>query len=254
MTEPYGAESFSDEAPTVETVLPRETILQARDMQVKASWGHIYGPVDLDIRRGGVTVLVGSGGRGRTALLLTLAGRMKPTAGTLDSFGRRNSAHRLFSRSALGFVDEVDEIEQTIRVHDVLTEQLRWTAPWYKFVGQSTADDLERLCRPVFGPLTLPTLDAYVEELPELTGALFRIAMANIRRPELLVVGGIDNLRNTASAALMLERLIDLGREQTVITADVNGVDPVDGITDVVDVPNLTDDEFVRLEHGDRIV
>lgn len=254
MADEYQAESYSATAQTEQITLDSEVILSAREMGVKASWGHIYGPVDFDVRRGGVTVLVGSGGRGRTALLLTLAGRMKPTSGELESFGRRNSAHRLFERAALGFVDEVDEIEQTIRVHDVLTEQLRWTAPWYKFVGQSTTDDLERLCRPVFGPLTLPSLDAYVEELPELTAALFRIAMANVRTPELLVVGGVDNLRNTESARLLLDRLIDLGRHQTVITADVNGAADVPGLTDVITVSNLTDDEFVRLERGDRIV
>ena len=87
-----------------------EVILEAHEMGVDASWGHIYGPVDLSIRRGGVTVLVGSGGRGRTALLLTLAGRMRPTTGTLAAFGRENNARHLFSRAALGFVDEVDEI------------------------------------------------------------------------------------------------------------------------------------------------
>ena len=42
--------------------------------------------------------------------------------------------------------------------------------------------------------------------------------------------------------------LIDLGRNQTVITADVNGVAMRDGITDVIEVGNLTDDEFVRLD------
>ena len=76
--------------------------------------------------------------------------------------------------------------------------------------------------------------------------------MANIRRPELLVVGGIDNLRRIDSAQILLERLIDLGRHQTVITADVNGVAPRPGITDVITVPHLTDDEFVRLESGEQ--
>lgn len=244
----------SDTAVTEQLQRPGgDVILSAQQMGVKASWGRIYGPVDFQVRRGGVTVIVGSGGRGRTALLLTLAGRMKPTSGALESFGRRNAAHHLFNNAALGFIEEIDGIEQTIRVHDVLTEQLRWTAPWWKLVGQGTEDDLERLCRPTFGPLTLPHLDAYVEELPELTAALFRIAMANLRKPEILVVGGIDNLTGDASSRLLLDRLIDLGREQTVITADVNGCDLQPGITDVINVPNLTDDEFVRLERGDQI-
>lgn len=231
---------------------PDEFLVVAEGIAVRASWGPIFGPTDVAIRPGGVTVLQGSGGRGRTALLLTLAGRMAPTSGSLTAFGRTNDARRLFANAAIADIDEVDGIEQTIRVRDVLTEQIRWQAPWYRWVGQSTAEDLERLCRPVFGPLTLPHLDSFVEELPELTAALFRISMANLRRPPLLVTGGVDRMTRTSSARQLLERLVDLGREQTVVTADVNGVHLDVGVRDVLRVDNLTDDEFVRIISEDR--
>ncbi len=228
-----------------------EPLLYAEDIAVRASWGPIYGPTSLSVAPGGVTVLVGSGGRGRTALLLTLSGRMKPTSGTLTAFGRTNDAQHLFNRAAIADIDEVDGIEQTIRVHDVVTEQLRWQAKWYKWVPQSRQEDLERLCRPVFGDLSIPSMDAYVEELPELTGALLRIAMANIRKPPLLVVGGVDRLTRIDSAQQLLNRLVALGSEQTVITADVNGVFADSHVRDAVTVHNLTDDEFIRIEEQD---
>lgn len=225
-----------------------EVLIKASGIGVDASWGHIYGPVDLTVRAGGVTVLVGAGGRGRQSLLLTLAGRMKPTTGRLEAFGRVDKAHHLFDHAAIANIDEVDGIPQTIRVHDIVTEQVRWAAKWYQWVPQSTEADLERICRPVFGDYSLPTMDAMVEELPEFTAALFRIAVANIRRPPLLVVGGIDTLASIQGAQQLLERLIVLGREQTVITADVNGVEQQDGLTDVIDVPNLTNHEYAMLE------
>ncbi|QIK64477.1 ATP-binding cassette domain-containing protein [Leucobacter viscericola] len=226
-----------------------EPVLRAEGIGVDASWGHIYGPVDLTVRRGGVTVLVGSGGRGRTALLLTLAGRMKPTTGTLTGFGKTKDAQHLFSNATIAHVNEVDGIGQTIRVSDIVTEQIRWAAPWYAWVPPATEEDLERICRPVFGDYSLPTMDAMVEELPEFTNALFRIAVANIRKPPLLVVGGIDNLTSVAAASKLLDRLIVLGKDQTVITADVNGVALKEGITEVIEVHNLTDHQFAVLEH-----
>lgn len=249
---------FGDGCVTIDDSLPGALpadapLVHAVGIGVAASWGHIFGPTDVSVLPGGVTVLQGSGGRGRTALLLTLSGRMKPTSGTLEAFGRTNDAHFLFRHAAMGFIEEVDGIEQTIRVRDVLTEQLRWHAPWYRWVRQATDDDLERICRPVFGDdLQLPSLRSYVEELPELTAALFRVAVANIRRPELLVVGGVDNLTRIENSNLMLDRLIELGRTQTVVTADVNGAPAHAGQVRVVAVDNLTDDEFVRLEPADR--
>ena len=89
-----------------------------------------------------------------------------------------------------------------------MTEQDRWSPPGYGWVPQSTDADLERICRPVFGDYTLPTMVAMVEELPELTAALFRIAVANIRKPQILVVGGIDTLHSIRNAHMLLERLV----------------------------------------------
>ncbi|WP_287015152.1 ATP-binding cassette domain-containing protein [Gordonia sp. (in: high G+C Gram-positive bacteria)] len=246
--------SFSNEITTEIAPIADEgdVLLHAEEIGVRASWGRIFGPTSLSVRAGGVTVLAGSGGRGRTALLLTLAGRMRPSTGTLTAFGRANDAHHLFSQAAIADIDEVDGIDQTIRVSDVVTEQIRWAAPWYRWVRPSRQEDLERLCAPVFGNFALPAMKDYVEELPELTAALFRIAMANIRRPPLLVVGGVDRLTRIESADKLLSRLVDLGRDQTVITADVNGA-RLNGVRDVVDVHNLTDDEFVQLEQHDRI-
>lgn len=250
MTEPTEVISAGDELATRAGRRDAfgEVLIRATQIGVDATWGHIFGPVDLTVRSGGVTVLQGAGGRGRTALLLTLAGRMKPTTGSLEAFGRTDSPHHLFDRAAIANVDEVDGIGQTIRVHDIVTEQVRWAARWSKWVPQSTEADLERICRPVFGDLALPPMNAMVEELPELTSSLFRIAVANIRKPALLVVGGVDKLSSIPAAGRLLERLIALGREQTVITADVNGVPLQEGVTDVIEVGNLTDKELAELE------
>lgn len=223
-------------------------LIDARGIGYRAPWGQVYGPTDLDIAPGGVTVIQGIGGRGRNALLLTLAGRMRVTDGTLTAFGRANDQNHLFRNAALALVDEVDGLAQAVTVRDVISERLRWSAPWYKWVKAATVDDLERMCRPVFGPCSLPALGAYVNELPELTEALLRIALANVAAPPILVVGGVDQLTRISSSQRLLERLVEIGQRQTVITADVNGAPAGIGVRDVIAVDNLTDGEFARLD------
>lgn len=60
----------------------------ARGITMRGPWGPVYGPVDLEIPDGGVTVLVCPAGTPRDALLMTIAGRMTPMSGELTVRGR----------------------------------------------------------------------------------------------------------------------------------------------------------------------
>lgn len=212
-------------------------------------WGPVYGPIDLDIEAGGVTVLVCPAGTARTALLMTLAGRMRPVAGELTVLGRRK-AKDIFTVSALAGIDELDTMAESVTVRDVLTEQMRWDAPWYRLIRRAGDDDLHRICGPVFGEeLPLPPLGEYVEELSELDGLLLRIALANTARPPLLVVGDLDQVSSDRSRELLVQRLCALGREQTVITATVNGVASSE-VRAQMEVRNMTRAELVTQEEN----
>ena len=108
---------------------------------MRGPWGPVYGPIDLDVDAGGVTVLVCPAGSGRTALLMTLAGRMRPVSGSLSVFGRTR-ARDIFSHAALAGIDELDTVAESVTVRDLITEQLRWDAKWYKLIGRAGEDDL----------------------------------------------------------------------------------------------------------------
>ncbi|WP_233209253.1 ATP-binding cassette domain-containing protein [Mycobacterium sp. ENV421] len=195
----------------------------ARGIRVRGPWGPVYGPVDLEVPAGGVNVLVCPAGSGRTALLMTIAGRMAPQSGELTVFGA-GDVHNIFATSALAGIDELDTVPESVTVRDLITEQLRWDAPWYRLVRRADMAALTAICAPVFGPHPLPPLDEYFEELSELDRLLLRIALANTKRPPLLVVGNLDFVTSDLNRDLLIERLIDLGREQTIVTATVNGV------------------------------
>lgn len=202
-------------------------------------WGPVYGPVDLEIARGGVTVLIGPAGSGRTALLMTLAGRMKPMGGFLDVLGQ-SRASAIFGRSALAGVEDIDAVYESVTVRDLITEQLRWNAPWYRLVRRADGDDLTRMCGPVFGSLPLPELTAYVEQLTELNGVLLRVALANTASPPLLVVGSLDQVDNDDDRAELVRRLVALGETQTIVTASANSVPDGLGVRAQVPVANIS--------------
>ncbi|WP_158021503.1 ATP-binding cassette domain-containing protein [Mycolicibacterium chubuense] len=216
---------------------------------MRGPWGPVYGPVDLDVQAGGVTVLVCPAGSGRTALLTTLAGRMQPVSGSLSVFGRTR-AKDIFAHAALAAIDELDTVAEPVTVRDLITEQLRWDAPWYKLIRRADDVDRARVCAPVFGDLPLPPLSEYVEELTELDGILLRIALANTLRPPLLVVGDLEQVTSDRSRDLLLARLVELGREQTVITASVNGV--VGHAVTQLEVDNASREELASGQRGGR--
>jgi len=210
----------------------------ARGIALNGPWGRVFGPLDLDIETGGVTVLTAPAGSGRTALLMSLAGRMKPATGTLTVFGRTR-ARDIFATSALAGIERLDSVYESVTVADLVTEQSRWDAPWYRLVRRAGDDELQTMCGPVFGQLPLPRLSAYVGELDELDGLLLRIALADTARPPLLVVGSLDQVASDRNRETLIRRLVDLGQHQTVITATVNPVPDGLGIRAQIPVADL---------------
>jgi len=88
----------------------------------------------------------------------------------------------------------------------------------------------------------------YVEELSELDGLLLRIALANTGRPPLLVVGNLEQVTNDRHRDVLVTRLVELGRTQTVVTASVNGVH--DHPVRHLEVPNASRTELAGVQEG----
>jgi ABC-type Fe3+/spermidine/putrescine transport system ATPase subunit len=238
-----------DDTPAEEAKPP--VAVTARGITMTGPWGRVFGPLDLDIPAGGATVLVGPPGSGRTALMMNLAGRMKPSSGTLTVLGQ-NRARDIFDNAALAGIEQIDSIFESVTVEDLITEQIRWDAPWYRLVRRAGDAERDAICGPVFGDLPLPQMHDYVEHLDELTGLLLRIALANTTRPPLLVVGSIDEIKNSRDRALLLTRLVALGVQQTVITSSANPIPDGFGLAAQITVDHLERAELVHGRHEKR--
>ena len=75
-----------------------EVVVRIRDLHFSRGARKIFDGIDLDIRRGQVTAIMGPSGTGKTTLLKLIGGQLKPQRGTIEVVGQ--NVHKL-SRSKL---------------------------------------------------------------------------------------------------------------------------------------------------------
>ncbi|MDQ2700263.1 MAG: hypothetical protein M3Y23_02920, partial [Actinomycetota bacterium] len=166
-------------------------------------------------------------------------GRMKLKRGRLTVLGHTNDQQAVFKESSIACFDELDGPQPSVTVQDLVTEQIRWESGFFKWVPLATTADFEDMCGYLFEGLALPPIDAFIADLPELHQLLLRIGVANTRRPDLLVVGRLDKISDHDQQRQLLERLVGLGKAQSVIAAHVNASDFEDRVSEVIEVPGL---------------
>ncbi|MFR9675071.1 ATP-binding cassette domain-containing protein [Streptomyces sp. TR06-5] len=97
----------------------------AEQLGVDGPRGAVFSDVSVRAEPGSLLALRGPSGSGRTALLLTLTGRMRPTTGTAEvggqSLPRRAAAVRRFA--ALGPVPGITDPEPSLSVAETLRER-----------------------------------------------------------------------------------------------------------------------------------
>ncbi|MFI9553822.1 ABC transporter ATP-binding protein [Nonomuraea endophytica] len=84
----------------------------------------VFPEVTFESAKGTLTVVAGPAGSGRTSLLLTLAGRMKPTGGTLSVAGHTRP-RAIRKAAALALVDGVTDLDRSLTVREHLRERRR---------------------------------------------------------------------------------------------------------------------------------
>jgi ABC-type branched-subunit amino acid transport system ATPase component len=204
--------------------------ISARGLRLRGRRGDVYGAVDVDVPTGELVVVQGPQGAGRSSLLLTLAGRMVPGPGSrLVVLGEPLPARRraVQRRSAVaGFVG-IDELDEAITVGAALRERLAWTSPWWSRVPRVDQRTLAAHLAPVFGPRPLPNVGTVAWDLDEVDAMLLRIALATLRRPDLLVVDDVDHVHDDARRQMVWSALERLRAGGVTVVAAVASLDEV---------------------------
>jgi hypothetical protein len=192
-------------------------LITATGLGVDGEHGPLFSGIDLALPEGFHAIQM-PGGPSQTALLMTLAGRFKPSHGTLTVRG--DTTPRAIRRHcAIAAFPDIDELDESVTVQTVLAEQRRWLAPWYAQIprdaGQSTMAD-------VFGDNPPPSPGTYIVELSDLELFLLRITLATLSHRPILVVGDLEQVRDNARRAVAVERLGALAEKCTVVVGVTN--------------------------------
>ncbi len=101
------------------------TYIETRDLSLATHEGPVYQHVDLAFPRGRLAAIVGRSGSGRSALLLTLAGRMRGWSGWVRVAGYDPvTQNRLLrDRTSLALVDDLVTLEPRLTVAESITER-----------------------------------------------------------------------------------------------------------------------------------
>lgn len=203
--------------------------IELHETFLKGPRGPVYGPVSGTLQTP-VSFVLGPHGSGRTSLLLTLGGRMRPSAGStrVDGLDVRASGRALRRHSGIAGFTGIDELEDAARVDEAIRERLIWASPWYARVPRPSAQLVTAVLAPVFGSeIPVPSASALVRELTDAQNLLLRVALALAEGPQLLFIDDVDAVSSPDWRAQILTRfkaLSDQGVRFVVGTADARDV------------------------------
>ncbi|MGW3265756.1 ATP-binding cassette domain-containing protein [Streptomyces sp. NPDC001056] len=205
----------------------------AEDLGLRGPRGWAFRGVTLDAEPGSLIAIEGPSGSGRTCLLLTLTGRMKPTEGVATVGGSTLPRHMAAVRrvSALADVAGVTDLEPALTVGEHLRERA--------LLQHRFGDSLRELLHPGAGrshearlrvdaalaaagldPKTLPKGSrTAVRDLERVQELRLSVALALIGRPRLLGVDDLDTKLSDAERAEVWDLLRSLARSGTTVLA-----------------------------------
>ncbi|HEX6443576.1 MAG TPA: ATP-binding cassette domain-containing protein [Streptosporangiales bacterium] len=144
----------------------------------------VFRGVDLEADRGRLVGVTGHPSSAHTRLLLCLAGRMRPSSGVITLAGRPASPDTLRRHVGVGAVSSVSDLEDALRVGELLRERAAFEGRWRRRRG--LVDGLLARVGLYVPPKTL------VRDLDAAQRVRLAVASALVGAPDAVVVDGAD--------------------------------------------------------------
>lgn len=174
-----------------------------------------------------MVVVRGGSGAGKTALLLTLAGRMTPSAGRLEVNGHLlpDAAAAVRREVSLTEIAGVNDLDPLLTVADHVDERLA-TTTWHPWVsGRDRTEALRRLdtlaaaaaaARPDAHLTATLEPRLRVRELTAIQRWVLALGLALVGDPAILVTDDVDALPSAADRVAAWSLLASLSRDRVV--------------------------------------
>lgn len=200
--------------------------VRAEGLTLTTREGPVYTDIDLTARPGTLTVFQADSGGGRSALLLSLTGRMRPTTGSLyvDGFTLPKQARKVRRISSLGLMDDVNALDERLRVREHLTEAVMLrNRPASRGLVDRAVEAAD-----------VPDIDraGLSKDLTTLERRRLGLALALVAEPRLLAVDDVDDGLSAGHQADLwrtLARLAEEGITVVATCADPRALDSVSG-------------------------
>ncbi|MFN8076318.1 MAG: ATP-binding cassette domain-containing protein [Kineosporiaceae bacterium] len=218
-------------------------LVLARGLSLDGPRGPVFESVEVTLHQGDLLAVAGPVGSGRTCLLLTLSGRMRPSAGDLVVAGHPLPRHASAARRASGLAEiaGVNDLDPRMTVAEHLHERLALVDPWWHLglarASRTRARATELLHRiDRLDPDPAPwDLRAPVATLTAPRRWRLGLAAALADAPSLVLVDDLDTLGDVpdvAAAWTLLRRLADTGPGVVAACTDTSRIP--DGVADAV--------------------
>ena len=203
------------------------TILQTKDLCKSYSNGkqmqHVLKNLNIEIREGYFTVIMGSSGSGKSTLLYALSGMDKPSLGKIsykeeDISGYSNDQLAVFRRKHCGFVFQQVHLNDTMSVLD----NILVCGLLLKRNRAQVLEDAKELLASV--GLTEDCYNKYPAQLSGGEAQRIAIVRALINKPEILFADEPTGALNSTNSTLVLDILTKLnewGQSIVMVTHDI---------------------------------
>lgn len=223
---------------------PPGPVLVATGLGLLGKSGWVFQNIDLTLRPTSVAAIVGPSGTGRSSLLLALAGRLRPTAGSLSVAGHsyRDKPSSVRQLTAIARVGSVAHPEPALTVRENIAERCLLEdvgLPEGRTRFAAACDALQLQLNP----------SSQVGSLFGDQATLFAVAAACVRVSAVIMLDDVDRGVSGATQQLILDALIRLAMTGPTIIVTTTDRIPVMEADVVLD---LTPSEGAAMWQFDR--